>query len=176
MSLKVDSPVESICNIVLKKHIPRRKVEVSQALNFQAELALAYEDLGDHSAIPNRSPSFFEYASFFIKEDNDIVQYCLYVGDVVSINMEELIDRYAIIRIIFCHQKNDRRFAFIVIDWFEDTNQTKLGCLVYRLRKINNYRKIFSISVVSTVNTVHFVHNCKDECIEGNHDFRNDLY
>ena len=31
--------------------------------------------------------------------------------------------------------------------------------------------------MVDAVNTVHFVHNCKDsECIGGNHDLRNDLY
>jgi len=118
-------------------------------------LAIAYEDLNDYTAIPNRPSFFFEYASFFIKKNDDTIQYQLHVGDVVSINMEEFEDNYAIIRTIFCHQKNDYRFAFIIINWFENTNQTKLVCSVYRLQIINNERKIFLISTISTINIVN---------------------
>ena len=54
----VDSPVDHIFNIVLKKRIFQKNVDVSLLSNFQTELAIAYEDLNDYSAIPNR-PSFF---------------------------------------------------------------------------------------------------------------------
>ncbi len=84
---------------------------------------------------------------------------------------------FLIIKAIFCHQKNDTRFAFIIVDWFEKINRITLGCPVYRLQTTNsNFRKVFSISLVDAINTVHFVHNCKEEECMGNHDFRNNLY
>lgn len=163
--------------VYLKKRIVRRHVDASLLLNFQAELALAYEDLEDYSMNQNSSPVFFEYARFYIKENDDIVQCRLHVGDIVTINTEEFGGSFAVIRAIFYHQKNNFRFTFIIIDWFEDMNRTKLGCPVYRLQTANNWRRIFSISLVNAVNTVHFVHDCKDgECAGGNHDFRNNLY
>ena len=90
--------------------------------DIQTELKLAYKDLGDNSAIPNSTPSFFEYASFvFDKENGDNVLCRLYIGDVVSINVEDG-DNFAIIRAIFSHKKNDIQFAFVVVDWFEELN------------------------------------------------------
>jgi hypothetical protein len=45
---------------------------------------------------------------------------------------------------------------------------------IYRLRAENSWRKI---SVVNVVNSVHFIHNCKDnECIGNSHDLKNDMY
>jgi hypothetical protein len=144
-------------------------------LNIQAGLKLAYEDLGYNSAIIDSATSFFGYASFlFEKENGDTVLCRLHIGDVVSINIEDG-DNFAIIRAIFCHQQeNSLRFAFIIVDWFEDMNQTKLGCPV---RTTSNWRKVFSINLVNAINTVHFVHSCKgEECAEGVHNFRNSLY
>ncbi|PKK55865.1 hypothetical protein RhiirC2_801305 [Rhizophagus irregularis] len=47
---------------------------------------------------------------------------------------------------------------------FENTNWIKLYCPpIYKLRAENSWRKI---SVINVVNSVHFIHNCKDnECI-----------
>ncbi|CAB4399061.1 unnamed protein product [Rhizophagus irregularis] len=140
----------------------------------EAELALAYEDLEDYSMNQNSSPVFFEFARFYIKENDDIVQCRLHIGDIVSINTEEFGGSFAVIRAIFYHQKNNFRSTFIIVDWFEDMNRTKLGCPVYRLQMANNWRRIFSISLVNAVNAVHFVYD--DECAGGNHDFRNNLY
>jgi len=148
-------------------------------LNIQAELKLAYKDLGNNSAVLNSIPSFFEYASFnFVKENTDIVLCRLHIGDVVSINIEDSIDsNFAIIKAILCHQNNDLQFAFIIVDWFEDTNKTMLNCPIYRLRTTNNCRKIFPISLVNAANTIHFVHSCKgEECVGGVHDVKNSLY
>ena len=66
---------------MLKRRILQKNVEVTLLSNFQRELAIAYEDLNDYSAIPNRPSSFFEYASFFIKKNGDTVQYHLHVGE-----------------------------------------------------------------------------------------------
>jgi len=175
--LKVCSPDECFSNILLKKRVVQRDVEASLLLNIQEELKLAYEDLGDNSVILNSMSSFFEYASFdFVKENGDTVLCRLHIGDVVTINIEDE-DNFAIIKAIFCHQKNDTRFAFIIVDWFEKINRITLGCPVYRLQTTNsNFRKVFSISLVDAINTVHFVHNCKEEECMGNHDFRNNLY
>ena len=69
-------------------------------LNIQAELKLAYEDLGDNSAIFNNMMSFFVYASFlFEKENGDTVLYRLHIGDVVSINIKDE-ENFAIVRAI----------------------------------------------------------------------------
>ena len=58
-------------NISLKKLIPQRNIDISLLLKAQAELKLAYNDIGDNSAIINNSLSFFEYASFNFEKDDD---------------------------------------------------------------------------------------------------------
>jgi hypothetical protein len=144
--------------------------------NFRAELTLAYEDFEVYT-ISDHQPSFFEYLRFdYIKENGDTTQCALHIGDVVSIDTDEFGEGFAIVRGIFCH-RNDSCFTFIIVDWFENTNRTKFDCPIYRLQVENNWRRIFSINVVSAVNTVHFIHNCKDgECIGDSHDFENDMY
>ena len=175
---KVFSPDEQMSSISLKKRVLRRDIERSVLSNIQAELKLAYEDLGINSAILDGMPIFFEYASFnFLKENGDNVLCHLHVGDVVSIKIEEG-ENYAMIKAIFSHQQEDGiRFAFVTVDWFEDKNQRILGCPVFRSRNANNWRKVFSINLVNAINTTHFVHNCKgEECVGGVHDLRNSLY
>ncbi|PKY55440.1 hypothetical protein RhiirA4_474896 [Rhizophagus irregularis] len=62
--------------------------------------------------------------------------------------------------------KNDLRFAFVIVDWFEELNRIRLGCPMYRLQMTHTN---LSISLVNTIDIVHFVHCCEDkECIEGN--------
>ncbi|CAB4409313.1 unnamed protein product [Rhizophagus irregularis] len=63
----------------------------------EAELALAYKDLEDYSMNQNSSPVFFKYARFYIKENDDIVQCRLHVGDIVSINTEEFRGSFTVI-------------------------------------------------------------------------------
>ncbi|CAB4443413.1 unnamed protein product [Rhizophagus irregularis] len=175
---KVCSPDDRISNILLKKRVLRRNVEMPLLVNINEELKLAYEDFGDNSAIPNSMPLFFEYASFIFENERDnTILRRLRIGDVVSINIENG-GNFAIIRAIFCHQKDNLRFAFVVVDWFEETNRTILGCPVYRLQMTNaNLRRVFSICLVNAINVMHFVHNCRgEECIDGDHNSRNDLY
>ena|ERR1043165_3803761 len=124
-------------NISLKKLIPRRNIDISLLLKAQAELKLAYNDIGDNSAIINNSLSFFEYASFNFEKDDDTTLCRLHIGDVISINVEDG-DNFAIIRAIFCHQKNDLQFAFVIVDWFKELNQTRLSCPIYKLQTTND--------------------------------------
>jgi hypothetical protein len=175
MIFKVYSPDERISNISLKKRILLRNVEITLLLKAQEELKLAYEDFGDNSAIVDNGLSFFAYASFIFEKEGEATLHRLHIGDVVSINAE---DNFAIIRMIFSHQKNDLLFAFVIVDWFEELNQKKLSCPVYRLQMTNtNWRRVFSICLVNTDNVAHFIHCCKDkECVGSKHDSRNDLY
>jgi len=175
---KVYSPDDRISNILLKKCILQKNIETSLLLNIQAELKLAYQDLGDNSAIFNSAMTFFGYASFlFEKENGDTVLCRLHIGDVVSINIEDG-ENFAIVRAILCHQKNDVRLAFIIVDWFEEANRKILGCPVFKLirRPKNNWRRVFSINLVDAINTTHFVHSCSGECDGDDHDSRNNSY
>ncbi len=115
----------------------------------------------------------YELASFWEEDDSGInMQFRLHVGEVISIISEDG-ESFAILRSIFSHQRNDQRFAFIVINRFEITTQTKLGCPVYKLQDTQMIRPI---SEVITNGTAHFIHCCNDECIGGSHEFRNNLY
>src|ERR1043166_5562526 len=98
----------------------------------------------------------YELASFLV-DDEDNTQYHLHVGEVVSIISEEAGESFAILRSIFNHERDNQRFAFIVIDRFEITNQTRLECPVYRLQDTKTIRPI---SEVNTRSTVHFIHCC----------------
>ena len=146
----------------------------------QSELKQAYLDLDIDSVILNNNMvSFYEYASFnFTKENGDTVLCRLHIGDVVSIKLEEG-ENFAMIKAIFSHKQEyyNLQFAFIIVDWFEDMSQQMLGCPIFKLRKTSTWRKLFSINLVDSINSVHFVHYCKgDECTGSDHDSRNALY
>ncbi|KAF0474143.1 hypothetical protein F8M41_024757 [Gigaspora margarita] len=80
---------------------------------------------------------FFEYANVYIEKDNLPIQYYLHIGDIVSINSEDDDKSFLIIHAIFCDRKDKHYFTFIIIDWFERMNQTKLGCPLYSLQTTN---------------------------------------
>jgi hypothetical protein len=147
-------------------------------IEYTSRIEASLQRFRENSTISNNMPTLFEYTTSFdfVKENGDTVLYRLHIGDVL-IKLEEG-ENYAIIKAIFCHkQEDDIRFAFVAVDWFEDMNQTILGCPVFRLRVTSNWRKVFSINLVEAINTVHFVHSCKvNECVESVHDSKNSLY
>jgi hypothetical protein len=71
----------------------------------------------------------------FEKEQDNTILHHLHIRDIISINIENK-DNFAIIKAIFCHQKDNLRFAFVVVDWFEKLNRTMLDCPMYRLQTI----------------------------------------
>ncbi|GBC02103.1 hypothetical protein RclHR1_04450011 [Rhizophagus clarus] len=79
MVLKVFSPDERISNILLKKRVPQRNVELSLLMNFHEELKLVYEDFGDSPVILNNTPSFFEYVSFVFEKKEAVLFYAVYI-------------------------------------------------------------------------------------------------
>jgi hypothetical protein len=66
--------------------------------------------MGYHSAIFGNSYQFYEYACFWLEENDTNVLYRLHVGEVVTIEDS--------------HKKSDdQQFAFISVDRFEITNR-----------------------------------------------------
>ena len=71
--------------------------------DFRIELALSYQEMGYHSAIFGNSYQFYEYACFWLEENDTNVLYRLHVGEVVTIEDG--------------HKKSDdQQFAFISVD------------------------------------------------------------
>jgi hypothetical protein len=159
----------------LNKHISRVKAEEAfpNDANFHRELASVYQDMGYRSTFLESSYRYYKLASFSAEDDGIHMQYHLHVGEIISIS-KDYGESFAILRSIFSHERNNQRFAFIIINRFEITNQTKLGCPVYRLQ---DTRMIYPISAVNTNgDTAHFVHYCNDGCSCSSHEFENGLY
>ena len=92
----------------------------------------------------------------------------LHIGDVVTIHEEDSGECYAIIKGIFKYKGNDDKYyAFIAIDWFENINRNHniLKCSYYRIQSIQDmcWRRIFPILIIDCVQKVHFVYNMKSE-------------
>jgi hypothetical protein len=115
------------------------------------------------------------YVCFLVEDNDTTIQYRLHVGEVATIMAENDNRKFAIIRSIFSHQRNNQRYAFIIVDWFEITNQMRLECPIYKLRIAIEHQRIFPIGKVDTRSTAHFIHNCNDGCVEGNHDLGNNF-
>jgi hypothetical protein len=138
---------------------------------------LAYKDMDLPAALINKSTLFYKMATYLCESDNgSFVKQRLHVGDVVTIQEEEFGENYAIIEAIFSHRaNNDKLYAFVIVNWFEETTQTKLSCPIYRLVHNNSWRRVFPISVIDLVNKIHFVHNCTITCNDS-HDTTNFYY
>ena len=141
------SQVEYICNINLKKRISRKNLEemVPCQVNspeFKSELLLSYRDFGCNSALINTAIRFYEDIIYLAEDNYGVFNKCiLHLGDVVTINVNEEGENYAIIRVIFCHKGNNGYFyAFIMIDWFEKTGQINnmLECPIYKIQSTKN--------------------------------------
>ena len=63
----------------------------------------------------------------------------------------------------------------IILEWFEYYNfDTNLECHRYKLQRSNeSWKRIHSITIISVQPKWHFVHDCGNDCAEGNHDIVN---
>ena len=166
----VSSPVDFITNIALKKNVSRRDREniMSNLPHFNSELLLSFKDIGFKSALTYSQMSWYKLATYTIKETDVFSKIHLHIGDFVTIQEEDHDKCYAIIKGIFKHKgNNDKFYAFIVIDWFEDTNRIHniLKCPLYRIQTTHNtrWRRIFPISIIDRVQKVHFVYDVTSE-------------
>lgn len=136
---------------------------------FKAELALSYNDLGFHAALINSSITWYKMASYTTEDAlGNKENICLRLSDVVTIQEEEYNESFAVIQSIFRHKANNNKYyAFIIVNWFEEINQKHavLDCPLYRLLSIDNqrWRRIFPITVIDQVNKTHFVRNGNGE-------------
>ena len=135
--------------------------------NFESELQESYSDIGFEASLLYSTQSWYKLASYTIEElDGTFSKASLYLNDFITIIEEDFDESYAIIRGFFRHKANNGKYyAFVVVDWFEDTNQKHpvLGCPFYCLHTIENqrWRSIFPISAIDNLaQKVHFVHSC----------------
>ncbi|CAG8439542.1 10828_t:CDS:2, partial [Scutellospora calospora] len=109
---------------------------------FKSELMLSYQDFEQNAALINKSISFYQNVTYLIENEYRIIEKCsLSLGDIVTIEEEEEEESFAMIKTIFRHKSNDRHFyTFIMIDWFENTNQINnlLECPIYKIQSTNN--------------------------------------
>jgi hypothetical protein len=147
--------------------------------NFKIELFLSYVDMKFEAALVNFSISWYKLVSYMIEEESGILSKVhLHVGDFITIYEEDHEESYAIIKGIFKHKGNNGNYyAFIVVDWFENTKveHLVLKCPLYNLQATGDkWRRVFPITVIDNVQKVHFIHNCNlERCQELNHDLTN---
>ncbi|PKK67410.1 hypothetical protein RhiirC2_783546 [Rhizophagus irregularis] len=182
---KVCSPSSYFRNIMLRKSVSVRNTNIGiDTVSFRTDLALAYESFGYNSSLINKTCNFYEYASYIQDMHNAEVQCHLSIDDVVTIQVADYGESYAVIKGIFKHKSNDGYlYPFIYVDWFEDIckNHDKLECPIFVLRHDDTYCKIFPLTVIEKVQKVYFVHDCNSRCkdnhnLENKHYLRNDFF
>src|SRR5205823_4788109 len=150
----VISPVNFISDISLKRKMSKqdRNKLLLTLYNFKTELFLSYANIEFKTALVNFSVSWYKLASYTIEEQNGILSKIhIHIGDFVTIYEEDHEESYAIIKGIFRHKNNNNKYyAFIVVDWFENTGNEHsiLKCPLYRLQATGDkWRRIFPITV-----------------------------
>jgi hypothetical protein len=144
--------------------------------NFSVELYLSYKDIEFNAALKytSKSSRWYELASYITIDENNgnLSKVYLHLNDFVTIQEEEYKESYAIVKGIFRHKGNDENsYAFIVVDWFEDSGQkhSSLKCPLYKLQT-KNWRRVFPINLIDNVQKVHFIKHNNREWI------KNDFY
>jgi len=135
---------------------------LSTLQNLKIELYLSYKDMGFNAALINSSIRWYELASYTTIEENsgNHSKVYLHLNDFVTIQEEVYKESYAIVKGIFRHKGNDENnYAFVIVDWFENTEQehSLLKCPFYHLQT-KNWRRIFPINLLYSVQKVHFIH------------------
>ncbi|GBB93868.1 hypothetical protein RclHR1_22410002 [Rhizophagus clarus] len=109
---------------------------------FKTKLFLSYVNIKFEIALINSLTSWYKLASYTIEEKNSVFSKVhLHLDDFVIIYEEDHKESYTIIKGIFRHKgNNDKYYAFIVVDWFEDTGieHSLLKCSLYRLQATGN--------------------------------------
>ncbi|GES80432.1 hypothetical protein GLOIN_2v1790377 [Rhizophagus clarus] len=123
----ISSPVDFITNIILKRSLSRQDREniMKNLPNFKSELLLSFMDIGQKSALIYSQMGWYELATYTMEESDGVFSKVhLHIGDVVTIHEEDSGECYAIIKGIFKYKGNDDKYyAFITIDWFDNINR-----------------------------------------------------
>ncbi|GES83649.1 hypothetical protein GLOIN_2v1487024 [Rhizophagus clarus] len=176
----ISSPVDFITNIILKRSLSRQDREniMKNLPNFKSKLLLSFMDIGQKSALIYSQMGWYELATYTMEESDGVFSKVhLHIGDVVTIHEEDSGECYAIIKGIFKYKGNDDKYyAFITIDWFDNINRIHnvLKCPLFRIQTSQDirWRRIFPISIIDHVQKVHFVYDTKiDLWIKNNYYF-----
>ncbi|GES86129.1 hypothetical protein GLOIN_2v1790377 [Rhizophagus clarus] len=123
----ISSPVDFITNIILKRSLSRQDREniMKNLPNFKSELLLSFMNIGQKSALIYSQMGWYELATYTMEESDGVFSKVhLHIGDVVTIHEEDSGECYAIIKGIFKYKGNDDKYyAFITIDWFDNINR-----------------------------------------------------
>ncbi|GES80434.1 hypothetical protein GLOIN_2v1790940 [Rhizophagus clarus] len=176
----ISSPVDFITNIILKRSLSHQDREniMKNLPNFKSELLLLFMDIGQKSALIYSQMGWYELATYTMEESDGVFSKVhLHISDVVTIHEEDSGECYAIIKGIFKYKGNDDKYyAFITIDWFDNINRIHnvLKCPLFRIQTSQDirWRRIFPISIIDHVQKVHFVYDTKiDLWIKNNYYF-----
>src|SRR2546429_1453642 len=92
---------------------------------FNSKLLLSFSDIGFKSALVYYQMGWYESATYTIEERTGAFSKIhLYIGNFVTIQVENYDKYYAVIKGIFKYKGNNNKYySFITIDWFKDTNK-----------------------------------------------------
>ncbi|PKC12323.1 hypothetical protein RhiirA5_411984 [Rhizophagus irregularis] len=80
-------------------------------------------------------------------EHGNFTKNYLRIGDVVMMQMQDYNEA------IFSYKGNDNKlYVFIIVKWFEKTNQIKLVCPLHRIQTDNRWRHVFPLSAIDLIN------------------------
>lgn len=149
-----------------------------------SDLSWAYYNYFDQDTlITNYKVTFYQQVSFEIFDVDTFskIEVKVRVGDIVDMSGvsddQENDQWFARIAAIITHKNNytTNNCIFLIFDWFERYNfDTNLQCQRYKLQEgTEDWKRIHSITVITTQPKWHFVHDCKNNCVTNNHDLIN---
>src|SRR5438874_1004506 len=110
-------------------------MQISKLIQFRFKLIWLSASGGHCVSLINKTCHFTNAS--YTNTQNTEVQLHLNKNDVVTIQVADYGESYAIIKGIFKHKSNDGYYyPFIYVDWFEDAHQNhddKLNCPLYSL-------------------------------------------
>lgn len=92
-------------NIMLRTPVSVRNTNIRiDTVSFRTDLALAYESFGYNSSLINKICNFYECVSYIQDIHNAEIQCHLSTGDIVTIQVADYGESYAVVKGIFKHK------------------------------------------------------------------------
>ncbi|GET00727.1 hypothetical protein GLOIN_2v1483751 [Rhizophagus clarus] len=180
---EIESPQECFFNVRVHKKWDTKRIKekgfvkkINNENEMQCNLYEAYRYyLNKKTAISFKILEYYDMISYTILQEDDVNIYIsIHVGDDIDILVEDDNEienqEYALIREIFIHKANDnKKYAFFILDWYYDTDRidSLTGCKIYGLQGSNHdlWAHVHSFHIVNQNPRVHFIHNCKSNCL-----------
>ncbi|CAB4426840.1 unnamed protein product [Rhizophagus irregularis] len=186
----IHSPLDNYINIIVRGKWDLKAIKKSGFSGnnldktIMSDLSWAYYNYFDQDTlIINYKVTFYQQVSFEIFDVDTFlkIEVKVRVGDIVDMSGvsddQEDDQWFARIAAIITHKNNytTNNCIFLIFDWFERYNfDTNLQCQRYKLQEgTEDWKRIHSITVITTQPKWHFVHDCKNNCVTNNHDLIN---